>query len=126
MTYQSTSLSLRVLMGVVCLMLFTPALIGQEQEEKQETVYQATIVGVRGPMGGRSVRLTIRIQGHTSYEQVQQYLEMVQEGDRRQTKLRRTLEKVSGLGRISVTGFVGSELAVIRERDTEDGKLISH
>ena len=64
MTYQRTSLNLRVLMGVVCFILFTPALTGQEQEERQETVYMANIVGVRGPMGGRSVRLTIRIQGH--------------------------------------------------------------
>ncbi len=67
--------------------------------------------------------MTIRIQDYTSDEQVQQYLETIQEGD--QKGLRRTLEKVRGLGRISVTGFVGNELAVIRERDTEHGKLIS-
>ncbi len=125
MTYQRTSLSLRVLMGVVCFILLTPALTGQEQEEKQETVYMANIVGVRGPMGGRSVRLTIRIQGYTSDEQVQEYLGMVQEGDQRQTELRRTLEKVRGLGRVSVTGFIGSELAVIRQHETEDGTLIN-
>ncbi len=123
MTYQSTSLSVRVLIAVVCFFLLTPALIGQEQEESQETVYQATIVGVRGGFGARSIRMTIRIQDYTSDEQVQQYLETIQEGD--QKGLRRTLEKVRGLGRISVTGFVGNELAVIRERDTEHGKLIS-
>ena len=117
MTYQRSNLSLRVLIGVVCFMLFTPALIAQEQEDKQETVYQATIVGVRGRAGARSMRLTIRIQGSTSDEQVQQYLEMVPEGNQLK-ELRRTLEKVRDLGRVSVTGFIGNELAVIREFDT--------
>ena len=69
------------------------------------------------------MRLNIRIQGTTSDEQVKQYLEMVKEGDQRE--LRRTLEKVRGLGRVSVTGFIGNELAVIREYDTEQGKLVN-
>ena len=124
MTYQRSNLSLRVLIGVVCFMLFTPALIAQEQEDKQEIVYQATIVGVRGRAGARSMRLTIRIQGSTSDEQVQQYLEMVPEGNQLK-ELRRTLEKVRDLGRVSVTGFIGNELAVIREFDTEHGRLIN-
>ena len=117
-------MSVRILIAVVCFLLLTPALIGQEQEEKQETVYQATIVGVRGSVGARTMRLTIRIQGYTSDEQVKQYLEMVPEGNQLR-ELRQTLEKVRGLGRVSVTGFIGNELAVIREYDTEQGKLIN-
>ena len=77
MTYQRTSLSLRVLIAVVCFMLFTPALTAQEQEDKQETVYVATVVGVRGSFGGRSIRLTIRIQGHTS-ERSERFLHFAQ------------------------------------------------
>ena len=49
---------------------------------------------------------------------------MVPEGNQLR-QLRQTLEKVRGLGRVSVTGFIGSELAVIREHDTEQGKLIN-
>ena len=125
MTYQQTGLSLRVLIGVVCFMLLTPALIAQDQEKKKETVYQATIVRVRGGAGGlRSVPLTIRIQGTTTDDQVEEYLEMVPEGHQLRT-LRETLEKVEGLGRVSVTGFIGNDLAVVREWDTEHGKLIN-
>ncbi len=127
MTHQYPSLSFRILIGVVFFTLLTPALPGlsqEEEKEKKETItYTATIVGTRGSVGARSHPVTIYIQNYTSDEQVQDYLEMIAE--KNPGLLRSTLEKVSGLGRIGMTGFLGTELAVIREHDTDQGKLIN-
>lgn len=120
MNCQSRNFNLRLLTGLVCLMLLTPAVTAQEV-----TSYSALIVGVRAGTRVQSIRVTIRIQDTTSDEQIQEYLKMVQEGNRDQRELRSALEGVRGLGRITVTGFTGNEIAVVRERDTEEGKLIS-
>jgi len=124
MLYQYSSLSFRLLMVVVFFTLLTPALPGLSQEEEKEKItYTATIVGTGAGVGAGSHPITIYIQDYTSDEQVQDYLDMVAE--KNQGLLRSTLEKVSGLGRIAMAGFIGTELAVIRVHDTDQGKLIN-
>ena len=124
MIYQYSTLSFRILTGVVFFSLLTPALPGlsQEEEKKKETItYTATVVGTGAGVGAKSHPITIYINDYTSDEQVQDYLDMVAE--KNPGLLRSTLEKVSGLGRIAMTGFIGNELAVVREHDTDQGKL---
>jgi hypothetical protein len=123
--YKSWSLCL--LTVVILFALSAPALSGtsSQKEEKKKVegdAYAATLVGVQGRAGGKSYPITIRIKGSTSDELVAEYLEMVLKKDRKE--LRRTLEKVQDLGSVSVDGFIGTDLAVVRERDTEQGKLI--
>jgi hypothetical protein len=67
--------------------------------------------------------VTIRLTGTTPDELVQEYLKLVAEKDYR--GLRQTLEKVRNLGNISMDGYVGTDIAVVREHDTENGKLIN-
>ena len=129
MTSCCTGLGVRILMGAVGFILLTPALSGlspekeKKKEKKEATVYTAFIAGVKAGYGGRSRGLTIRIEGYTSDEKVEEYLGLIREEE--DWLLRDTLEKVRGLGRIAMDGFVGNELAVIRQRDTEGGKLIT-
>lgn len=114
-------MSFRILTGVVFFTLLTPALPGlSQEEEKEKLTYTATVVGTGAGAGG-SHPITIYINDYTSDEQVQDYLDMIAE--KNQGLLRSTLEKVSGLGRIVMTGFIGNELAVVRQFDTPQGKL---
>ena len=114
--------SLGILMGAACFFFLTAAANGQGK--KREVVkYSATLVGVRGSAGGMIQRVNIQIQNYTSDEQRDKYLDMIAENNPK--LLRRTLEQVNDLGRISAMGYVGNELAVVRERDTEHGKLIN-
>ena len=128
-TCRYLGLGVRILMGAVGFILLTPALSGlspekeKKKEKKEPTVYTAYLAGVKAGYGGRSRGLTIRIEGYTSDEKVQEYLDLIREKET--WLLRDTLEKVRGLGRIAMDGFVGNELAVIRQRDTEGGKLIT-
>ena len=124
MTHQHPSLSLRTLIGVVFFTILTSAPgLSQEGEKKETTTYTATVVATGASAGSGSHPITIYIQDYTSDEQVQDYLDMIAE--KNQGLLRSTLEKVSGLGRIAMSGFVGTELAVIRVHETDQGKLIN-
>lgn len=124
------SLTARGLIGFFCLASLTPVADAfQKEDEKKEgqTVYQANMVGIRGRVGARSIGINIRITGETSDEDVREYLELLAEsGDSGLSgPLRRRLEKVTGLGRINADGFIGTELAVVRKRETEEGELIT-
>lgn len=103
------------------------ALLALQDENEKKVRYEATMVGIRGPVGARSVGLTIFIEGTTSDEQVREYLQLVAAGEGRgsSSELRRRLEKVTGLGRVAATGQVGTNLAVVRERETDEGTLIT-
>ena len=120
---QSTNLSLRVLTGVVCCLLFAPTLTAQE--EREVVSYSAVVVGVRAGARMQSTRVTIRIQALTTDEQLEEWAQITKEGNRDQRELRQALERVRGLGRITVTGFTGNEIAVIREQEVDGGKMIS-
>ncbi len=119
----NTVSGLVVLLSAACL---TPAVSAQDKGKERE-VYEATLVGTRGPVGGRSIGLTIVIEGMTSDQEVTEYLNLLKESKQRgpSSELRKRLEKVQGLGRISPVGSVGVDLAVVRERETDQGKLIT-
>lgn len=109
-------------MATVTVLALAPA-VAQKKKKQKGTTYGATMVGVRGMVGASSHPITIRVYGQTSDEQVNEYLEIIREG--KKGELRRVLEKVKGIGRINADGRVGTEMAVVRERQTENGKLIN-
>ncbi len=99
----------------------------QKQKKQKPTIYEATMVGIRGAVGARSIPVSIRITGHTSDDEVKEYLALISEGGDRgySGPLRKRLEKVKGLGRIAPSGFLGTDLAVVREKDTDHGRLVT-
>ena len=97
--------TLRLLTRVLCFGFLTAALsaVSPEEATKEDPViYFADLVAVRAGYGGPGHRssVTIRIEGYTSDEERQKYLEMIREKE--DWLLKDTLEKVSGLGRITV------------------------
>lgn len=98
-----------------------------QEKMRDRVVYEATMVGTRGAVGARSIGLSIVIEGTTSDTEIKEYLNLLKESKQRgpNSELRRRLEAVEGLGRISPTGSIGVDLAVVRERDTDQGKLIT-
>jgi hypothetical protein len=107
--------------GVVLLFLILAA-NGQEKKEQKPETYTAVAVGVRGPVASRTTNLDFRVSEYTSDEQVEEYLEVLAEGG--VNELRRTLEKVK-VGSVSPTGRIGTDIAVARRRQTEDGTLLT-
>ena len=128
MTNLHPSFAFRSLICLVCGGLLTAALSAvspQEATKKEPVIYFADLVAVRAGYGGAGHRssVTIRIEGYTSDEERQKYLEMIREKE--DWLLRDTLEKVRGLGRITVEGEVGNELALVREQEAAGAKVIT-
>ena len=74
-----------------------------------------------------STGVTIWLEATTSDEDLREYQNLIAENQARgyTSQLRQRLERVSGLGRIAITGKTGTELAVVRRRQTEKGELFT-
>ncbi len=70
---------------------------------------------------GRSMNIDIRIDRHTTDEEVAEYIAILKE--KGQDQLRRTLEKAD-VGSISPAAAVGTDLAIARVFETPEGKVI--
>lgn len=81
----------------------------------------AVAIGTGGPLGGRSIQLSIRIDEYTSDQELQRLAEVLAEkgGD----ALRKEMEKLK-VGRIAPSGRVGNDIAVARSRKTDTGRRI--
>ena len=94
---------------------------GQEAGKKPEA-YSGVAIGTGGAVGGRSVQFEFRINRYTADEEVQRFADLVKENGTE--ALRRALEK-EDVGRLSVTGRVGNEIAVARKRQDGQDTLIT-
>jgi hypothetical protein len=98
------------------------------QSEKMKPLqFEATVIGVRGSAASMSTGVTIWLEATTSDEDLHEYLNLIAEKQAQgyTSQLRQRLERVSGLGRIAITGKTGTELAVVRRRQTEEGELFT-
>jgi hypothetical protein len=83
--------------------------------------FAATAFGQAGAMAGKSFGANIYITGWTTDQQVQDYISVLKE--KGPDGLVSAMEKVSDVGRLSPTGFVGSGFRFARYRPTADGGL---
>jgi len=91
----------------------------EEKSESKVEHFTAVAMGTGGAVGGRSMSIDIHINEYTTDEEVLELSELLKE--KGQDALRLRLEKVSR-GRISPSGRVGNDLAVIRARPIQEGK----
>jgi len=89
--------------------------------ESKET-YTGTIVGIGGRLGGVTRPFTLTIEGHTSNEDVDRYIDTLRSNG--QDALLNAIRKQK-LGRFSVDGNVGRDVNVVREHRTENGRKIT-
>ncbi len=93
--------------------LFLPfASYAQEGGIKPE-VYSGVAMGTGGSFGGRSTQFDFRVTRYTTDEEVKTFAVLVRE--KGPDALRKALEK-EDVGRISVTGRVGNQIAIARKR----------
>jgi len=110
----------RVLLLV--LISITSALVaGSGTEKKNSEAYSGVVIGTGGTIGGRSMTIDIRIDRHTTDQEVAEYIAILKE--KGQDQLRRTLEKAE-VGRISPAVAVGTQLAIARVFEIAEGKVI--
>jgi hypothetical protein len=82
-------------------------------------VYTGTVMGIGGTMGGVSRSFTLQINGYTSDEDAQRYLDELKEFQ--QDGLLKAIRKEKK-GWVAVSGQTGKDINVIRTSPAEDGK----
>lgn len=97
------------------------ALAEEKQEKSKGEFYSGVVIGTGGAIGGRSMNLDIRINEHTSDEDIVGYVNLLKE--KGQDQLRLELEKMN-VGKISPSGRVGTDIAIARVFEGADGKVI--
>mgnify|MGYP001813366825 FL=1 len=114
------------LAALFCILFLTASSFGTEpatpnsapvvQDQERER-FQATLIGVRGRAASRSTGITITIDGTTSDEELNEYIELVGEGESwgPNSPLRSKLNSVRGLGRVAITGQTGTDLALFAD-----------
>lgn len=103
------------------LTLALPLLAASGQEKKKPETYSAVVVGAGGAIGAASMNIDIRIDRHTTDEEMTEYINLLKE--KGQDALRRKLEKVD-VGNIRPSVSVGTDLAIARVLQTPEGKVI--
>ena len=83
--------------------------------------FAATAFGQAGALAGKSFGANIYITGWSSDQQVQDYVSVLKE--KGPNGLVSAMEKISDVGRLSPTGFVGSGFRFARYRPTANGGL---
>ena len=92
-----------------------------KKEISTKEVYTGTAVAIGGQSGGRSLPFTLEITGHTSDEDAQRDLQILQ--TQGQDALMKAIGKQK-LGYFAFEGQVGRDLNFVQETDTEDGRKI--
>ena len=111
--------------ATLTLLLLCSSLAGQDEKEKKKNEivehYTGVVVATGGVLGGRTMRIDLRIQDYTTDDQVIEYLRILKEDG--QDALRRVLEKVK-MGNLSPSFSVGNDVAVVRAFDLQDGTRV--
>lgn len=84
--------------------------------------FTGTVIGIGGPLAGRSTGFTLTVDKVTSEQDIGRYLGALIEGGQDAVMNRIKDQKV---GRFSITGQVGRDVNVVRVRRTETGRRIT-
>lgn len=84
--------------------------------------FTGTVIGIGGPLAGRSTGFTLTIDKVTSEQDIGRYLGALIEGGQDAVMSRIKDQK---MGRFSITGQVGRDVNVVRVRRTETGRRIT-
>lgn len=95
----------------------------KEKKKKKEVLehYTGVVIVTGGRMGGRTMRIDVRITDYTSDEEVQEYFDLLREGG--QDKLRDLLEK-KDLGNVSPSMSTGTNLAIVRAFEDQNRRIL--
>lgn len=88
----------------------------------QRETFTGTMIGIGGPLAGRSTPFTLTLTGTTSDQDAQRYLGVLVE--RGQDALMSTVRDQK-LGTFALNGQVGRDINVVRVRRTETGRRIT-
>jgi hypothetical protein len=112
-----------LLMGIIIAPTTTPGQSGNERasESGQQTI-TGTLIGIGGPLAGRSTSFTLTIKGVTSDQDARRYVGLL--ADKGQDGLMRAVRDQK-LGTFALTGQVGRDVNVVRIHRTETGRKIT-
>ena len=105
---------------LLLIIVISVAFAAEEAKSKRES-YAGVVVGTGGRIGGQTLNLDIHIDKYTSDQEIQEYLVLLQESG--QDELRKTLAQIS-VGRIAPVATPGTDLAIARIYQTDEGKVI--
>lgn len=91
----------------------------KEEKKKKREVYSAVAMGVAGVPAGRTLSLTIYIDGYTTDEEATQLAETLKTHG--SDAVLKAMEKLNK-GRIAPVGRTGNSVAIIRTRPADNGK----
>ena len=95
--------------------------LAAQDQPKQET-YAVTVFGTAGVTAGKSVTGTVMVNGYTSDAEVSELAGILKA--KGQDALVSAMDKLKEKGRIALTGTVGNQVQVIRERPGPKGRRI--
>lgn len=102
-------------------MIFAAALVGFAQDKGAVETIDATAMGTSTQMG-RNVNIKLRIYSYSSPEERQALVDAFRQGQ--SEGLNKALSKMKSVGRISLPGTVGYDLAYVREIPTPTGRKV--
>lgn len=107
---------------VITLPSAAPGQRGDEDGEGRKETFTGTLIGIGGPLAGRSTSFTLTINGVTSDQGARRYVGVLAE--KGQDGLMSAV-KDRKLGTFALTGQVGRDVNVVRIHPTETGRKIT-
>ena len=107
---------------LVIIITIPTAAPGQSGNEGRKETFTGTLIGIGGPLAGRSTSFTLTINGTTSDQDAQRYIGLLAE--KRQEGLMSAV-KDQKLGTFAISGQVGRDVNVVRIHRTETGRKIT-
>lgn len=107
---------------IITLPSAAPGQRGDEESEGRKETFTGTLIGIGGPLAGRSTSFTLTINGVTSDQDARRYVSMLAE--KGQDGLMSAV-KDQKLGTFALTGQVGRDVNVVRIHPTETGRKIT-
>ena len=107
---------------IITLPSAAPGQKGNEESEGRKETFTGTLIGIGGPLAGRSTPFTLTIKGATSDQDAQRYVGLLAE--KGQDGLMSAV-KDQKLGTFALSGQVGRDVNVVRIHRTETGRKIT-
>jgi len=112
-------LNLRILIAVVVAFASLP-MSAQDQPKREN--YAITVFGTSGRAAGKTATGSVIIEGYSSDGEIDELAAVLK--TKGQDSLVSAMDKIKGKGRMALTGTVGNEVEVIRQRRGPKGRRI--